>query len=302
MSITDAHPTLVVDARCTLGEGILWSPKRRALLWTDIERSQLWMYSALDESTESWKLPDRLGCFAIADSGRLLLGLAKGLATADLDAARGPELTAIPLVPVEADQPATRINDGRTDRSGNFVFGTMDETDGHPATGSFYQYSARHGLRRLDLGRIGIANSICFSVDGRTMYYCDSQVRVIMQCDYDAASAQTGNPREFVRFATGQGSPDGSVIDADGCLWNAAWGAGVVRRFTPEGRLDREIALPPKNLTCAAFGGDALDRLYITSSRQEMSEDELARCPEAGSVFSVTPGVRGLPDVPFRDA
>ncbi|MEP6914787.1 MAG: SMP-30/gluconolactonase/LRE family protein [Acidobacteriota bacterium] len=301
MTMADSTLALVVDARCTLGEGILWSSRRRALLWTDIERSQLWMYSALDESTESWRLPDRLGCFAIGDSGRLLLGLAKGLAIADLDAARGPELAAIPVVPVEPDLP-TRINDGRTDRSGNFVFGTMDETEGHPATGSFYQYSTRHGLRRLDLGRIGIANSICFSADGGTMYYCDSQSRVIMQCDYDADDAQTRNAREFVRFVPGQGSPDGSVIDADGCLWNAAWGAAVVRRFTPDGRLDREIALPPKNLTCVAFGGDGLDRLYVTSARQEMSDDELARCPEAGSVYSVTPGVRGLPDVLFRDA
>jgi L-arabinonolactonase len=208
-----------------------------------------------------------------------------------------------PVVPVEPALPDTRINDGRIDRSGNFVFGTMNEREGHAPAGSFYQYSTRHGLRRLDLGGVGIANSICFSIDGRIMYYCDSHTRLIMQCQYDAESAAVTNLREFVRFAPHQGFPDGSIVDADGCLWNAAWGAGVVRRFTPDGRMDREIALPPKNLTCVSFGGDALDRLYVTSSRQEMSEEALARAPSAGSVYCVNPGdARGVAEAALHGA
>jgi sugar lactone lactonase YvrE len=300
--VTPQHATLHVDSRCTLGEGILWSARRHALLWTDIERSQLWMHSALDESTESWTLPDRLGSFAICESGRLLLGLAKGLSIGDIDAARGPQLPVSAVMPIEPDLPGTRINDGRTDRSGNFVFGTFNEPEDRAPLGSFYQYSTRHGLRRLDLGGVVIPNSICFSIDGATMYYCDSPTGRIMQCEYEAESAQVANAREFVRYAAHEGQPDGSVIDAAGCLWNAVWGAGVVRRFTPDGRLDREIAVPAKNLTCICFGGDALDELYITSSRQEMSVEELARTPETGGVYRATAGdVRGLPEVLFRD-
>ena len=293
--------TLLVDSRCTLGEGILWSARRNALLWTDIQRSQLWMHSALDESTESWRLPDRLGSFAICASGRLLLGLANALFLGDIDAARGPGLPADLVVPVEPDVPSTRINDGRTDRAGNFVFGTMNELEGHAPIGSFYQYSTRHGLRRLDLGGVGIPNSICFSLDGRTMYYCDSPTRRIMQCEYDADTAAVANAREFVRY-TDEGQPDGSIIDGDGCLWNAVWGAAVVRRFTPGGILDREVAAPATNLTCVCFGGDALDELYVTSSRQEMSDADLARMPDAGGIYRAIPGdVRGVPEVLFRD-
>jgi L-arabinonolactonase len=270
------------------------------VLWTDIQASSLWMHGGDTFTTRSWALPDRLGSFVICESGMLLLGLAKGLYLADIDAATGSDLPVTPVIAVEPDRPRTRINDGRTDREGNYVFGTFNEAE-DGATGSFYQYSSRHGLRRLDVGGVTIPNSICFSLDGRTMYFCDSPLGRIMQCDYDAASAATSNVREFVRYTSGL--PDGSVIDSNGYLWNAVWGAGTVRRFAPDGRLDREIALPPKNLTCLCFGGPSGDHLYVTSSRQEMSEEEFARTPTAGSVYRVLPGdASGVPDALFRGA
>src|SRR5437867_2449034 len=160
--------SLYIDCRCTLGEGITWWPERRALVWTDITQSTLWMHDAV--GTRRWSLPDRLGSMAPCASGRLLLGLAKGLFIADIDPAKGGGALAVErIVDVESDIPSTRINDGRTDPSGNFVLGTMNEAEGHPASGSFYQYSPRSGLRRLDLPSVGIANSICFSLDGKTM-------------------------------------------------------------------------------------------------------------------------------------
>ncbi|HEU4936306.1 MAG TPA: SMP-30/gluconolactonase/LRE family protein [Vicinamibacterales bacterium] len=292
--------TLALDCRCTLGEGIVWSPRRRSLLWTDIEKSALWMYRPHDRVTRQWSLPDRLGSFVLCESGRLLLGLAKSLAFADLDAAPGSSLPVVPLLPIEPHTARTRINDGRIDRAGNFVFGTMNEDHDAPS-GSFYQYSSRSGLRRLNVGGVVIPNSICFSVDGRTMYFCDSPTGVIRQCEYDADSAGVANVREFTRYAEGRGLPDGSIVDSEGCLWNAVWAAGVVRRFDPNGRLLLEIAVPSRNLTCAAFGGDSLDQLFVTSSRQEMSEQQLLAAPAAGGLFAVHPGVRGVSDTLFRD-
>ena len=145
---TPALATLMVDCRCTLGEGILWCERRRALLWTDIQQSTLWMHGITDDVTRTWMLPDRLGSLAICESGRLLLGLAKGLFLADIDTAAGAVLRVEPVVDVEPGIRRTRINDGRTDRAGNFVFGTFNEAEDGPG-GSFYQYSSRHGLRRL---------------------------------------------------------------------------------------------------------------------------------------------------------
>jgi L-arabinonolactonase len=298
--MTTAH--LVVDSRCTLGEGILWDGRRDALLWTDIERSVLWLHHTDDGSTRTWGLADRLGSFALCESGKLLLALAKGLYLADIDRPAQAELAVALLVPLEIDLMTMRTNDGRTDRAGNFVFGTLNENAERAPIGSFYQYSSRHGLRPLALGGVAIPNSICFSHDGRTMYYCDSVSGRILQCRYDAESAEVSDSRPFVELGAGRGLPDGSVVDADGCLWNAEWGAGIVRRYTPAGTIDHEVVVPAKNPTCPAFGGRDLTELYVTSARQEMTPVELAATPEAGGVYSARiAGIRGWPEQRFQD-
>ena len=293
--------TLYVDSRCTLGEGICWSSRRQVLLWTDIHGRVLWQHAMAGNQTFRSALPDRLGALAECESGRLLLGFAKSLRLAQLGhttEAVAPVFT--DLVAVEASSPSTRINDGRTDRSGNFVFGTLNEDTKQLPIGSFYQFSANHGLRRLSLPSVVIPNSICFSPDGGTMYFCDSLDRVIQQCDYDAEQARVDQVRPFVRFEPHQGLPDGSIVDSDGCVWNAEWGAGMVRQYTPDGRLACEVTVPAPNPTCPAFGGARLDELFVTSSREEMSADDLYRVPHAGGVYRASPGASGIPDRPFR--
>src|SRR5688572_610925 len=114
-----AIASLYVDSRCMLGEGICWSPRQQALLWTDIEGRTLWQYPIAGRRSRTWALPDRVGALAECESGRVLLGFAKCLRVAQLtDDGSPPVFTN--LVPVETSSPATRINDGRTDRSGNF--------------------------------------------------------------------------------------------------------------------------------------------------------------------------------------
>lgn len=293
---------LAVDCRCTLGEGLLWWGERDCLLWTDIQSSRLWRHSPATGATRSWSLPSRLGSLAICESGSLLLAFAKGLCLADIIDAPGDALRTVPIVTLELEIATTRVNDGRTDRAGNFVFGTMNEDPGEAPLGSFYQYSTARGLRRLDLGGVHIPNSICFSLDGRTMYFCDSNRRRIMQCDYDAGAAAVANVRPFVVLGDPPGTPDGSVIDADGCLWNAEWGAARVCRYTPDGRLDRTIAVPAKNPTCPVFGGADMGDLFVTSAREQMTPDELSRVPDAGGVYVARAvGVRGVQDALFRD-
>lgn len=295
MSVTN----LWVDCRCVLGEGILWSPRRRALVWTDIEGARVWQAPHPDGTPCSWAMPDRVGCLAECESGAFLLGFTKKICRSTLAGSQEGEAI---LVDVETALPQTRLNDGRTDRAGNLVFGTLNEDPGRQKIGSFYQFSARHGLRRLALPSVVIPNSICFSPDGRTMYFCDTLERRIMQCTYEAEAAAVAAIREFVAFDSHQGLPDGSIVDADGCLWNAEWGVARVRRYTPAGRVDRDIAVPAKNPTCVAFGGSHLDELYITSSRQELTEDQLAATPHNGGVFRALPGVAGLADALFNDS
>ena len=300
MTITRQTATPFVDCRCFLGEGIIWWVDRKALVWTDIERSTLWMHDAA--GARSWKLPKRLCSFAATQSGALLFALEDSICRADFDSSAPDGIRLTHLADIEPDLPTTRANDGHTDRSGNFVFGTMNQAEGNAPIGSFYQWSTRWGLRRLDLPKIGIANSICFSPDGGTMYFCDSPTAKIMVCQYDADSATVSDVREFVRYGPTEHNPDGSTVDADGYLWNAVWGGGAVRRFRPDGTLEREIVVSAPNSTCLSFGGDGLNELYITTARQDMSPADLERVPEAGAVYQVLPeGVSGLADTLVAD-
>jgi len=283
---------LIVDAQNALGECILWCDRRQQLWWTDILGRKLWCHSPSTAATRQWDMPERLASFALTEhGGRLLLGLESRLAWFDIDSH-----TVETIVEVEPDVPSTRVNDGRCDRQGRFVFGTMNEAMGRAPIGHFYRLGHDLQLERLPLAPVAIANSICFSRDGCTMYFCDSLRGAIRCCDY---GKRIVNERDFARLPPGGGEPDGSAIDADGHLWNAEWGAGRVVRYCPDGSIDCIIPLPVSQPTCPAFGGAALDQLYVSSAHIDLLVPERY----AGGVFAITIGdTVGLPEVRFRAA
>jgi L-arabinonolactonase len=283
---------LVVDCRNALGEGVLWHPGLGRVLWTDIDGARLWSFDPATGGTESWPVPDRVASFAIRAGGGLLLALASGLSLYDL-ASRA--LT--PVAEVEADLPTTRLNDGRCDRSGRFVFGGFDEANRQPIS-AVYQIDERRRIRRLIEG-VAVANSICFSPDGRTLYFADTPTRAIRAYDYDSDAAAVRNERIFAALDDQPGRPDGSIVDAEGCLWNAQVRGGRIVRYRPDGSVDRIVELPAPNPTCLAFGGEGLDTLYITTLRRGMSAEDLAAWPTSGGLFALRPGVRGLPEPAF---
>lgn len=281
----------------TLGEGILWCEREQALYWTDIQAAALWRHRPADGETRRWDMPERLGCLALCQAdGWLLLGLASRLAFF-----RPEDETLLPIAEVEPDLP-TRLNDGGCDRQGRFVFGTLHEPaagEARQPIGAFYRLNADLTLERLNLPGVGISNSVAFSPDGRTMYFCDSPSRLIQSCDY---AERCGEPREFARVDDARGEPDGSAVDAEGFLWNAQWGLSRVVRYAPDGRVDRTIELPATQPTRPAFGGPKLDTLYITSARDGLSADALATQPQAGALFAADADATGLPETRFRGA
>lgn len=292
----------VVACHCALGEGLTWNPTRQAWFWLDIEAARIWMHRPHDDRTHWWSLPDRAGAFVFAESGAAIVGLAKSLVLADLNDNRaGTPVDVSPLVAVEPDAPHTRVNDGRTDREGRFVFGTMNEAEDGAAVGHFYQFSSHFGLRRLPIPAVTIANSLCCSPNGDTIYYCDSPRRVIMRGRYDSAAATVTDIMPFVHLPDREGMPDGSVVDADGGLWNAVWAGGVVRRYSPSGHLSHVVTLPAPNVTCPAFGGPGDSVLRVTTARAWMTDASLASHPEAGDLFEVIglENVRGIAERPL---
>jgi len=279
-----------------LGEGLQWHAPSGRWWWTDIEGCSIHAWTPGGGASLHVRLPARVGSFVHTRSGALILAMAKQVARLTL-----PDLRAIgvieavpePLVSLEAKLPENRANDGRCDRDGAFVFGTLHEVEPRQPIGGFYQYTIAHGLRRLALDGVAIANSICFSLDGRRMYYCDTPTRRIMVCDYDSASATVSGQRLFVQKEADQGYPDGSCIDAQGSLWNAEWGAGTVARYAQDGRSLGRYTVPVSNTTCPAFGGLASDQLMVTTAREGLSSADLMARPLSGSLFgmSVAPGL-----------
>jgi L-arabinonolactonase len=290
----NARVSLVVDAHNILGEGILWCPRTQALYWTDIVSARLWRYVPATQAWCYWQMPERLACLALCEhEDWLLLGLASGLAFFRL---RDERL--VRIAEVEAGLP-TRLNDGACDRQGRFVFGTLHEPpagESRKAAGGLYRFNPDLSLQRLPLPGVAISNSIALSPDGKTLYYCDSPKRTIQCCDY---GNEPGASRTFAELETAGGEPDGSSVDREGCLWNAQWGLGRIVRYTPDGRIDRVIDVPVSQPTRVAFGGRNLDTLYITSAREGLDAAAMQRESMAGGMFSVDPGVQGLPEPRF---
>lgn len=286
----------VVDAGNRLGEGVLWCPRDQALYWTDIHAGTLWRYAPADGVAQQWPLPERLASLALCEAeGWLLLGLASRLAFFHPGSGR-----LLPIAEVEAGMP-TRLNDGACDRQGRFVFGTLHEPPaGEPkrCIGGFYRLNADLTLERLPLAPVAISNSLAFSPDGATMYYCDSPTRQIRCCDYQA-DGRLGPSQVFVDLAGIEGEPDGSAVDAEGALWNAQWGMSRVVRYRRDGSEDRVVRIPTSQPTRVAFGGAALDMLYITSARDDLPAEVLLREPLAGALFAVAAGVHGIPEARF---
>lgn len=284
----------VLEAGNVLGEGIVWCERAQALYWTDIQTATLWRHAPASGETRQWQLPERLASFALCEAdGWLLLALASRLAFFHL--ADGALHT---IHEVEPGLP-TRCNDGACDRQGRFVFGTLHEPPGggpKQPVGGFWRLDAGLALEKLPLEGVAISNSLAFSPDGGTMYYCDSPTRTIRCCTYGDT---LGPARGFVDLRGISGEPDGSCVDADGGLWNAQWGMGRVVRYRPDGHEDRIIPVPAHQPTRPAFGGAALDTLYVTSARDGLDAAQQAADPLAGALFAARVGARGLPEPRF---
>ncbi|QTD92936.1 SMP-30/gluconolactonase/LRE family protein [Burkholderia anthina] len=287
-----ATAALLADSRNTLGEGATWCDATHALYWTDIEGACLWRCRADGSDLAQWAMPERLACFALTNEPHVLLvGLATHLAFFDLRSGAFAR-----IVDVEPDLP-TRLNDGRCDPFGAFVFGMKDEGGEPPrAVGGFYRLNPDLTLERLALPAAAIANSIAFSPDGTRMTFCDSLVREILVCDY-RAGGEVDNVRPFARLTDADGDPDGSTMDRDGGLWNAQWGGRRVVRYGPDGVETARVAVPTAQPSCVALDGEG--RLYVTSARVGLSDDALASDADAGGVFVAQTRHAGLATARF---
>lgn len=282
----------VAERACQLGEGPAYDPATGTLYWFDVVEAKLLEKRMPDGELIVDDLPFMASALAVIDPERQLLVTERGLYVREVATGRLTLHTA-----VEADNEVTRSNDARVHPGGSLWFGTMAK-DEDIGAGNIYWY--REGELRLLFPAVTIPNSICFSPDGTVAYYTDTHENVLMRVACDPLTGlPAGEPQVFHRH-TGAGGLDGSVVDADGLLWNARWGGACVDVYSAEGKPLRSVPVPARQSSCPAFVGRNAGRMIVTSAWKGLDAAGRAADPEAGFTFLLDIEVNGRFDPPVR--
>jgi D-xylonolactonase len=275
---------------CTLGEGPLWSARDACLYYVDIVSHRLHAYAPRSKQHREWSFDTYVGSVVECHSGGLLLGLGDRVVRFDPRTGSLEELAVL-----ERDRPQNRLNDGKVDPWGRFWIGSIRRDEQAPDARLWCL--SPNGEARCVREGITVSNSIAFDEQRERMYFADSPTRAIEH----ATLRPDGSLSTFAPFAqASKGFPDGSCTDSEGYLWNAEWSGHRICRYAPDGSLDRVLEMPTSRPSCCAFGGDDFRTLFVTSANVGMSQEELAKDPQAGSLFSVQlDDVRGLASAQF---
>jgi L-arabinonolactonase len=278
-----------------LGESPLWDVHEQALYWIDVEARILRRRAHVDGAVREWQLPQRVGSIALCGSDRAapptgaLAVLVDGVYRLDFRTGHCQR-----VADTEGDNPRTQFNDGKVDRVGRFVFGSMRCAAPDEGLGFMYRIDASYHVATLD-GGFSLFNGPCFSPDGRTLYYADTRKQMIWAADYDPLGG-IARKRVFADLRPLDALPDGATVDAEGCLWSALLMSGQLGRFSPDGELMQRVDLPVRRPTSVAFGGPDLDILYVTSAGMRAEPGDAT----AGWLLAIQGlGVRGIAEARF---
>lgn len=240
------------DTQCQLGEGPLWHPLRKQFFWFDI------LGHRLHTKGQHWQFDTFVSAAGWVDETALIVASAQALHHFNIETGAHHEICGL-----EAENPVTRSNDGRADPQGGFWIGTMGvKADQH--AGAIYRFY-KGELRKL-FAPITISNAICFAPDGKTAYFTDTPTQKIMRVSLDADGWPVGEPTCHIDLSATALRPDGAVVDVNGNLWSAQWGAGRVAGYATDGTFIESFGFPADQTSCPAFGGDDMTTLFCTSA------------------------------------
>jgi D-xylonolactonase len=268
--------------RCRLGEGPYWSVRQQALYWVDILGQTVFRLRPTDGSVATWQMPEMIGwLIERANSDGFVAGMQRDIVYLGLE-----PLSITPIARPEPDLPGNRLNDAKADARGCIWAGTVPLSVDEQ-TGSLYRMDPNGRVTCRDRGYM-VSNGPAMSPDGRYLYHNDSRLGFVYRFELDDDGALR-NRSVFLRFRPDQGAPDGMTVDSSGALWIALWGAACVSRYTADGHFDRTVKLPASQITNCAFGGAALDRMFVTSAAEGADGEALA-----GALFEIDPQVTGI--------
>lgn len=269
---------------CVLGEGPLWHPVREQLFWFDILGAQL--LTREGDKSRQIQFDEYVSAAGWVSESELLIASETRLILFNVDRERGEDVEGL-----EADNSATRSNDGRADPWGGFWIGTMAK-DKRQAAGTIYRYY--QGAVTPVVHALTIPNAICFAPDRSCAYYADTVTGQVMRQPLEADHGwPEGEPDVFLDLTSEGLHPDGAVVDQDGNFWNAQWGAWRVACYSPEGTEIGKVPFDAANTSCPAFGGPGLSTLYCTSAREDLSDADTSKSEKHGMTFACPETGRG---------
>jgi len=286
-SAPDLEAELLLDIKALLGEGPIWNHETQQLYWVDIEKRQLHLYTPATGEDNFFDTGERVGTVVPVATGGALVALQDGVYWMGLQ--DGDKQFIVNPLP-----DSVRFNDGKCDPLGRLWVGSM-HLRGKKGAATLYMMDNQQEIHpKLD--SVTISNGIIWSLDSKTMYYIDTPTRQVRAFDFSPEGGEISNPRVAIQVPEENGAPDGMTIDEEGMLWIGHWGGSMVGRYNPDtGELIQKIEVPALNVTACAFGGENLEKLYITTASIGMSEEQKEQYPQAGGLFVVEPGVSGVP-------
>jgi len=284
----------VLHARARLGEGTVWDQDRKLLYWVDIYNHRVHQFEPSTGNDVIFEVEAEVSCIALEGFDHLLLGLRDRIAFLDI-----PTGKITSLVSVEADNPKSRLNDGKCDPAGRFWVGTMSEEEKPVA--NLYRFDLDGSLHVMETG-LTISNGLGWSPDQARFYLTDTPAQKIYVYDYNVETGDIWNRRVHVDLAGESFFPDGLAIDAEGYIWSAMWNGWCVIRFDPDGKEVLRVPMPVPCPTCCAFGGADLTDLYITTASIGLSQPEIQNAFYSGDLFCLKTDVTGLPGYRFPNS
>lgn len=286
MAVTpDVAAVLAADSK--LGEGVLWDAERGIVWFVDIKRRRLWHFDPATGSNAYAEAPEQIGWAIPTEEGPLLCGLKNGLYTFAPESGSFTKLCDVPGEPA-----GNRLNDACTDPWGRVWFGSMDDAEG-ARSGRFYIFD-RGEVRPAGPSGITITNGPAVNAAGTRIYFTDTSAKKIFVADLSQDGA--GEARLFADTGAlfPDAYPDGPVVDAEDHVWTGLYLGSCVARFSPAGELVATIPIPARDITKMAFGGPDFRTAYVTSATKNMTQQDMAALPLAGSLFAFPAPVQGF--------
>ena len=280
----------LLDLTMSLGEGPVWDEQTNTLHWVDILPCRLWRHDFAGNQTTSQELGNSAGMCCLTQDGGMVAALSHSIVLLKDGTSQ------VLAENIEPEWPGNRFNDGKCDAAGRLLTGTMDK-NGTPGRGSLYRLEEGRPLKKL-LGDITVSNGLGWSPDSRFLYYVDTPSGFLWRFEYDLDTGTLQNRTALIDYRGEEGSFDGICVDAEGCLWAAHWGGHQISRWDPKtGRKLLRVDIPAPFVTSCCFGGERMDKLFITTAGEEAARSE--GFPLAGSLFIAETGIQGLPAARF---